>query len=309
MAVKPGCWIVIPGWEKFQHYKDRDPKWIKLYNSLLHSDDYLGLSGHRRAILHGLWMAYASSGCELRMDPRSLSRRLQLKVTSQDLEALVTGGWMEMADAPSKTMNTWASRYISEETRMKVLARDGHQCRVCGSREDLEIDHVVPISKGGTGEISNLQTLCRKCNRSKHNGASVPDLSSIRLPREEEETDKEGQQGLSKSKTAPPKEARPQAPPPMNGTYANELAKLAEQQTLNNGSSPERPKPDEPYFARLLAACGDNETNYLKLRRAAHGKPLAATINALEAAQAPDTRDPLAIALTVLADYGKAPAT
>lgn len=48
---------------------------------------------------------------------------------------------------------------------MKVKGVElGDECAVCGSKENLEIHHIVPISKGGTNEIENLAILCRKCN-------------------------------------------------------------------------------------------------------------------------------------------------
>lgn len=40
-------------------------------------------------------------------------------------------------------------------------------CWVCLSTERLEVDHIIPISRGGTNDISNLTTLCRSCNSSK----------------------------------------------------------------------------------------------------------------------------------------------
>ncbi|CAN1209378.1 HNH endonuclease [Tumidithrix helvetica PCC 7403] len=55
-----------------------------------------------------------------------------------------------------------------------VLARDQWKCLSCGrsAREDgvlLEVDHIIPRSKGGSDEMSNLQTLCKKCNIGKSN--------------------------------------------------------------------------------------------------------------------------------------------
>jgi 5-methylcytosine-specific restriction endonuclease McrA len=40
-------------------------------------------------------------------------------------------------------------------------------CYNCGTKENLSIDHIVPLSKGGRHSIGNLQTLCRSCNSSK----------------------------------------------------------------------------------------------------------------------------------------------
>ena len=37
-------------------------------------------------------------------------------------------------------------------------------CQLCGSVENLTIDHMYPVSKGGKGNLENLQILCRKCN-------------------------------------------------------------------------------------------------------------------------------------------------
>lgn len=41
-------------------------------------------------------------------------------------------------------------------------------CELCGSTDDLTRDHIIPISKGGTNDPSNLRILCRPCNSAKH---------------------------------------------------------------------------------------------------------------------------------------------
>lgn len=48
-----------------------------------------------------------------------------------------------------------------------VIKRDGAVCRKCGSINDLTIDHIMPLSNGGTNDIKNLQVLCRSCNSKK----------------------------------------------------------------------------------------------------------------------------------------------
>lgn len=63
--------------------------------------------------------------------------------------------------------------------REKIKARDGYACRHCKiSIKDepnllLEIDHIIPISKGGMTNEDNLQTLCWRCNRKKGVKTSV----------------------------------------------------------------------------------------------------------------------------------------
>lgn len=42
-------------------------------------------------------------------------------------------------------------------------------CFVCGSNDEIQIDHIVPISKGGRHSIGNLQPLCKQCNLAKSN--------------------------------------------------------------------------------------------------------------------------------------------
>ncbi len=50
----------------------------------------------------------------------------------------------------------------------QIFSRDGYKCAYCGiTGGKLEVDHVVPISKGGSNDLSNLTTACQKCNRQK----------------------------------------------------------------------------------------------------------------------------------------------
>jgi 5-methylcytosine-specific restriction endonuclease McrA len=56
--------------------------------------------------------------------------------------------------------------------RHEVFHRDGYRCRECGATNletSLEVDHIIPVSQGGTDELENLQTLCCMCNRAKGN--------------------------------------------------------------------------------------------------------------------------------------------
>src|SRR5208283_919505 len=56
---------------------------------------------------------------------------------------------------------------IPSEVRREVWSRDGGKCVRCGSRENLEYDHIIPVSKGGSNTARNIELLCESCNRSK----------------------------------------------------------------------------------------------------------------------------------------------
>ena len=56
---------------------------------------------------------------------------------------------------------------IPEQVRIAVWRRDGGKCVRCGSRENLEYDHIIPVSKGGSNTARNIELLCERCNREK----------------------------------------------------------------------------------------------------------------------------------------------
>ena len=57
--------------------------------------------------------------------------------------------------------------------REYIKKRDHYTCQICGDNIYknpyiiLEIDHIIPVSKGGKTEMNNLQTLCERCNNGK----------------------------------------------------------------------------------------------------------------------------------------------
>ena len=66
---------------------------------------------------------------------------------------------------------------LPKTQRQRILQRDGEMCVRCGSVEDLQIHHIVPITHGGFDFDDNLATLCEPCNLKAHGG----DYSSRRL--------------------------------------------------------------------------------------------------------------------------------
>ena len=58
-------------------------------------------------------------------------------------------------------------RSVTQDVKDKVWNRDGGICVQCGNNENLEFDHIIPFSKGGSNTYRNIQLLCQTCNREK----------------------------------------------------------------------------------------------------------------------------------------------
>jgi hypothetical protein len=56
---------------------------------------------------------------------------------------------------------------IAREVKEEVFRRDRDRCVECGSDFDIQYDHVIPVARGGSNEVDNLQILCATCNRKK----------------------------------------------------------------------------------------------------------------------------------------------
>lgn len=97
------------------------------------------------------------------------------------------------------------SRAISPQLRNEILERNGFTCQLCGSgpgdpdpfnpnrKVSLHVDHLKPISQGGTDDKSNLRVLCSACNQGRSNVQAPSDtalniLAKIRkLPKREQQ--------------------------------------------------------------------------------------------------------------------------
>lgn len=64
-------------------------------------------------------------------------------------------------------------------SKRNVFERDEYTCQYCGSKRNLTIDHVLPISRGGENTWKNMVTCCWKCNNIK--GNKTPEEAGMKL--------------------------------------------------------------------------------------------------------------------------------
>ena len=70
-------------------------------------------------------------------------------------------------------------RTIPFNTRMRVARRDNYTCQHCGKHladSEIEFDHIIPVSRGGSSDEHNLRLTCRTCNRRKSDHVDHDDV-------------------------------------------------------------------------------------------------------------------------------------
>lgn len=148
----------------------------------LYVADYLGDTQHLSTEQHGayllLLMALWRAGGRLPNDPVKIARIVRLSPSkwsriADDVMAFFTADGDEIT-APA--LAAWARQRIKDEGRQPIPAalrlfvfeRDGAACRYCGETDaPFEIDHILPVSRGGSNDPDNLALACFPCNRAK----------------------------------------------------------------------------------------------------------------------------------------------
>lgn len=108
----------------------------------------------------------------------------QLPVREDDDEIPIVNGALRVPRVLHLYRYERMPRLTVRLTRRNLMFRDAHECQYCGKRpplRDLNIDHVLPRSRGGDDTWENLVTACRTCNLRK--GWRTPEEANMRLAR------------------------------------------------------------------------------------------------------------------------------
>lgn len=117
-------------------------------------------------------------GTVVALDPRCVvttATGLVIYNPRQHMQQMPTAMRRWMADNPHwPTLERKPRRAkLSYRKRFAIMKRDRFTCQLCGAssikdrRIELEVDHKVPVSRGGTNNEINLWTLCKPCNQGK----------------------------------------------------------------------------------------------------------------------------------------------
>lgn len=107
----------VKNFEKFQHYKDRSPPWIKLYNETLDDYEFGRLHDASKMHLVGIWLLASRSDNKLPLDPEWIGKRINA-TEPVDLRALVAAGFL-LVDQPLQE-----PEQIASAPQAKCLTRE-----------------------------------------------------------------------------------------------------------------------------------------------------------------------------------------
>lgn len=88
-------YLRVKQWDEFQHYRDRDPPWIKLYNRLLDDYEYGRLHDASKSHLIGIFLLASRHRNKIPADPKWIGRRIQA-TSKVDLSAIIETGIVEV---------------------------------------------------------------------------------------------------------------------------------------------------------------------------------------------------------------------
>ena len=148
----------------YQHYKDTGENLLDNYSFVIHK------SWERD---EDIMLSHDSFNESVEIISKVRSLRLKnfeiageaLYICRQQLKNYIR--WEEY-NSKKAVKRRKANGFTSKENVRKwVFTTHGEKCLKCGSKEDVQLDHIVPIHKGGENKLSNLQPLCKSCNVSK----------------------------------------------------------------------------------------------------------------------------------------------
>lgn len=161
--------------------KEKDPAIFDLLEKSLELAPYtIGLSVILNTLTDtGAGFTYGDPGFnEYRQALENLQRNPLADATEKTLARLELARFEHIERGETQSAVKQALTKIRREQFSKkqprlllaLIERDGYTCTKCQSQDDLTIDHIFPISKGGSDDLKNLRLLCRSCNSKKGTG-------------------------------------------------------------------------------------------------------------------------------------------
>ena len=108
----------VKNWNEFQHYKDRNPPWIKLHNQLLDDYEFEMLADATKGHLLCIWMLASRTNNEMMFDHKWIARKIGAS-SKVDLDLLLDSGFIELQEAEQTASNMQQKTIVSVPSEEK----------------------------------------------------------------------------------------------------------------------------------------------------------------------------------------------
>lgn len=140
---------------------------VEFYGSKLNKDGLRGYCKTCVKVMSGQWYQNHKERCKI--------NQMKWCLKNRDKRSTQNKEWRKKNPEKQKGINKreYAKRktnklgFFDMKQWRNILDFYGHVCMACGESKDLTIDHVIPLSKGGIHDHSNIQILCNICNKIK----------------------------------------------------------------------------------------------------------------------------------------------
>lgn len=136
-------YLRVKKWDEHQHYTDRDPPWIKVYNRLLDDYEFLSLSESAQSHLVKIWLLASRTDNRIPYDLAFIATKIGAK-TAVDIEGMIVAGWLELADVteipsrPAKARKVAHRKHVDRDR--KAVTRREQSASVSASILPLETE-------------------------------------------------------------------------------------------------------------------------------------------------------------------------
>ena len=113
-------YLRVKNWETFQHYKQRNPPWIKLHNQLLSSYEFSCLHDASKAHLMLIWLLASQCDNKIPNDPAWIQRKIGSS-TKPDIKSLIENNFLECYHDASNPLATCIAQTETETENKNIL--------------------------------------------------------------------------------------------------------------------------------------------------------------------------------------------
>lgn len=140
----------ISNWKEFQHYKDRNPPWIKLHNQLLDNYEFEQLTDATKGHLLCIWMLASRTNNKLPLDQSWIKRKIGAN-SPVDLKTLESSGFIELQDMEHDASKPLVSEEERRDREEKSITKEvDYTCTRMSESEYTEICRIRKKNKGGS---------------------------------------------------------------------------------------------------------------------------------------------------------------